>query len=113
MMYINSYKKGISLLLSVLIVAVLMATGLAVATILIVQLRTSILAEDSVKAVYAGEVGVECTLYNLRKPPVACPFSPLTNGAQYIVSTTSSGSLLLIKSIGTSGGARRALEISY
>lgn len=66
-------RHAASILIAVLVVSIVLATGLGVATIFILELRTSGLASESIKALYAAETGVEWQLYQLNKQAVAAP----------------------------------------
>lgn len=113
-------KKGVSILIAVLITSIVLATGLSVVSIFILELRTSGLASESVRALYAAESAVEWQLYELRKGSISAP--SMSNDTFYDPPATSSiGSTITIRAVGTScrgpcpinQTAKRALEIEF
>jgi len=56
-------KKGVSLYLSVIVLAVLLGICLGLISILVAQLRTLRGMEESVTALYAADTGIEIELY--------------------------------------------------
>ena len=118
-------KKGVSILIAVLITSIVLATGLSVVSIFILELRTSGLASESIRALYAAESAVEWQLYELRKEAITRPGiggNILSNNTMYDDPTVSIiGTTVTIRAVGTScrglcpinPTAKRALEIKF
>ena len=104
------------MLIAIMIASVVLATGLVITSIFIVELKTSGLATESTKALYAAESSVEWKLYELRKEAAASPvMGNNTTGEILFVSTTSG---TIIRAVGTSfrgntPTAKRSLQIQY
>ncbi len=124
----KSKQEGQVLLLTVLLLsgAILSATTLA-AIMVLYQLRQSADTSGSAKAIYAADSGIECTLFNKFRCTAISPNCPsittvardcgdinpvtLNNGAVY--KTVVSGGGNVVTSIGKSGRAARAFEITF
>lgn len=106
-------KKGVVLLLSVLILAILLAIALGVSTILVSQFRMLQNMEYSVQAFFAADTGIERALFEEQSLSGALP-----NGASYQVqffvpgTGDCEGENYCLKSVGVFRGTRRALEIT-
>ena len=68
-------KKGVSLFISVIILAVLLGICLGLTSILIAQLKTVRGMEESVTAFYAADTGIEMELYEANYLTQAAGFS--------------------------------------
>lgn len=105
-------KRGVSILIAILVISVVLATGLAVANIFILELRTSGLASESVQALYAAESAVEWRLYEVRYATTS-PQPVMTNSTTFNLVSGSSTSTIKAIGIYTRNGverARRAFE---
>lgn len=58
-------KKGTTLLLSLLILAVIFAIAIGVSNIILNQIKITGRVEESVLAFYAADTGIECKLYDI------------------------------------------------
>ena len=116
-------QKGVSLYLSIIIMVILLAIVLGVATILVGQLKMIREMENSVIAFYAADTGIEEVLEVIihdagipdpRYPPAG---QTSVGGASYYVQVFLPGefgcnaSLYCIKSVGTYKETRRAIEV--
>ncbi len=117
-------KKGISILLVVVVGAVVLAAAISLSGLLIIQLRTSILSGNSVTAFYAAETGVECELYNYRKLSGTAGYCSTFTASLSETSTSSPAwattSALnvtpggaTLKAVGFFGRTSRAIEVTY
>ncbi len=103
-----SEKKGQAMILATLTLG---GTILGVTTIagllMTYQIRQTTNLENSAKAIFAADAGIQCGLYNFfQAPPTPCPTTlTLPNGAIYIEATNGTSS---IDSEGDAGTARRA-----
>jgi hypothetical protein len=117
-------QKGVSLYLAIVIMIILLAIVLSVATILVGQLKIIREMENSVIAFYAADTGIEEVLKIIindgqepdpRYPPGTGQTS--VGDASYYVQVFSSGeadctaTLYCLKSVGTYKGTRRAIEV--
>lgn len=91
----KNYTKGASIFLAVMILSSLLAIGLGVTAIILPQLKITENIDDSIKAIFAADAGVERCLYNIRKEGGDCsalenPYT-LANNVSYakLESTTS------------------------
>jgi len=108
-MFKNS-KKGVSLYLALIIMFILIAIGLGVSLIIVSQMKMIRGMGDSVVAFYAGDTGIEHTLYETRvRGSTRTDFTGSLDGADY--QTTKVGDNW--KSVGNFEGVKRAVEISY
>lgn len=55
-------RKGMTLLLAVLVLSIVMAVGLTLLNFIVKQFNITTSARDSVNAVYAADTGIECAL---------------------------------------------------
>jgi len=60
-------KKGTTLLLALLILAVIFVIAIGISNIILVQMKITGRVEDSVLAFYAADSGIECEFYNIFK----------------------------------------------
>jgi len=121
-MNLKSSKKGISLLLTVLIVSVLLAIGLGLSAIFLREIKIIREMGNSVVAFYAADSGIEEILMNREIPVSSCVENnpcPLDNGAKYFLEITDNtdpncdADYYCIKSVGSYQGTKRAIEIKY
>lgn len=77
----HPHKRGITLLVSIVFMAVVLAVALALGSIAYKQQTLASDARDSIYAFYAADIGLECALYadqqqNLFAYPASAPASP-------------------------------------
>lgn len=117
-------EKGVSLYLSIVIMAILLAIALGVSTIMVSQLRMIAGMGNSVKAFYAADTGIERALYDLYKKGRAIQdinYSNVPIGeAFYSVRGFAPGaecppphSFFCIRSKGTYKGTTRSIEAAH
>ncbi|MBU3942977.1 hypothetical protein KKA24_03275 [Patescibacteria group bacterium] len=106
-------QKGVSLYISIMIMAIILSIVLGVTTILLGQLKVIKGIENSVVAFYAAETGIEQVLMN-RVAPVNLN-GALSNGATYNVDVSSGcgAANFCIKSVGNFRNAQRTIQITY
>lgn len=108
-------KGAIAILLTVVILSAILAISLAVAGLMLVELKLSRGVEHSTIAYYAAESGIECELYNLRKASLPC--SSMTNGSSFIKCPDAECPGVLpantIKFLGKYGRTKRSIEASW
>ena len=111
-------QSGVSLYLSVIVMAVLLSIALGMSTIFVTQAKTAREMGYSVIAFYAADAGIEAVLLN-RANPLSIPQTLLSNDATYEVTVFSAGvgdclaDNYCIKSLGSYKEINRAIEISY
>jgi hypothetical protein len=129
---IKSFKKGVSLYIAVTVMAVLLAIGLGLSTIITIQMKMVRETGESVVAFYAADTGIERAMYKLYKEGVSPPFQFTLNGyldlngnglqdsgePTYQVIGTSPGEscsadYFCLKSTGIYKEVNRAIEASY
>lgn len=115
---------GQTLLLTILLVAAILAIGLAISNIFAIEMRLAGDVTESVKAVMAADSGLEWILFKERKvlpedpPPSFNNYSCngvnclLDNGASFRVTKISNGGTFL-RSIGTFRNTKRGLRVNY
>ncbi|OGZ62915.1 MAG: hypothetical protein A3H51_00500 [Candidatus Spechtbacteria bacterium RIFCSPLOWO2_02_FULL_38_8] len=126
-------QSGVSLYLSVLVLAAVLAIGFGIASLLLGQLKTSRDIQKLMSVIYASDAGVERTLYKIRQngdfttcstlgPPAECeiPTTLLQNQASYKVIVLDPGvgwcdlsKIKCIRSIGTLEDTNRAFEVTF
>jgi len=118
--YLIKSQKGVSILLTSLIMSVVLAISLGLSAILIQQTKMMADIGYSLVAFFAADSGIEKSLYNILKESGTGNVSEtsLPNGATYEVSVRTpdgdcSASNLCLKSIGTYKEIKRAIEIKY
>jgi type II secretory pathway component PulK len=121
---IQNFERGQALVLTVLLLAVVLAIALAISNIFAVEVRLAGDVTESVKAVMAADSGIEWMLFKERKvlpedpPPSfngqACGGTDclLDNGASFSVTKTTDGGTALV-SIGALRNTKRGLRVSY
>lgn len=112
-------KKGTTLLLSLLILAVIFAIAIGVSNIILNQIKITGRVEESVLAFYAADTGIECKLYDifiLKSPESnSCsqfqsPNSSLENNSTIFKLNFSTSS---VESIGQYILTRRGIKIEW
>lgn len=113
-------KKGFSLYMIVVMMSVLLAVILGLATSIIGGINLVVILGDSVKAFYAADTGVERALYNISNNSDCSNFSGSFDGGyigtydvtiQYDGECTSGGTV--ITSTGSYNNARKRIQVSY
>ena len=103
-------QKGVSLYLTIVILAVLTSALLGLVAISVSQIKVIHTLGHSVIAFYAADSGIEHCLYNLRKEGGTGEVSGNFNGINYSVSLGDSNTYI---SIGSYKGTKRAIEINF
>ncbi|MDD5144688.1 MAG: hypothetical protein PHW72_01020 [Candidatus Pacebacteria bacterium] len=111
-------QKGTSILFAVLVLSLVLSVSFGIANILMFQIKILKEVGHSVAAFYAADAGIEKVLMERHSPQNL--EENLSNGASFRVIVTAGGSgncpesiNFCIKSIGSFGGTRRAIEIKY
>jgi len=119
-MNIDKKQKGVSLLLTLLIMAGLLSIAFGISKLTLGEIRLSRDIPKSITAYYAAEAGVERALYEKRINDINldisdCPAGgvSLDNGSKYGVKLTVVGEETFIKSVGCYRGVTRAIEVSF
>lgn len=107
-----SFQRGIALLLTVTILAIVMLIAVSIAAVIATQLRLSSDINSSVIAIYAADSGIEWVLYNVSQgvsvnPPI------MSNGAGLNVTETSTPGHLTVKSLGSYGSVKREFQFGF
>ena len=135
-MKIQNFEKGVSLYLALIIMAILLAIGLGISTIIISQMKMIEGMGDSVVAFHAADTGIERALYDGDTPSDHYPQTNI-NSSSYEVwvvccqsgippcawsppatecpsglteYSTCTASYFCYKSVGTYRGIKRAIE---
>ncbi len=115
-------RKGISILLVVLILASILTISLAVSDLVVSGLRMSKIQSQSTKAFFAAESGVEEALWEARKnTEFDLPLNnqdnifskTLENGSKYIVDYASSSPIVIFTSKGEFEDTKRSVAVSF
>lgn len=109
-------QKGVSIFLAIVILTSILAIALGVTSIILPQIKTSGNISDSIKAVFAADTGIECSLYNIRKTPTVCDgVTMMTNNTSFasIVASIACPGMTPLAYRGISRQVYRALEICY
>lgn len=106
---------GQAIFLVLVILASVISIGLVFGLINIQRLHSIKKAEESVKALYASESGIECDLYKeIVDHSVDCDSSQhMTNRTSYELEVSTEGTTTIIRSVGKSSNVYRALEVRY
>lgn len=117
---INENQKGISVYITVVILAILLAVSLGLSSIIVGGAKIVENLDNSVKAFHAADTGIEKTLYNIRisgdcTTPVT---GTLGTDYNYSVTITYSGATCMetgttLESLGTYKTTNRKIEASY
>lgn len=100
-------QNGQVLLITVLVLMSTFALAIALGGMVLFELRAMVNTNESVKALYAAESGVEWQLFRANKGNTDLPI--MTNGTTY---ENDSGPGY-IRSSGNSGRVNRAMEVSF
>ena len=114
-------QGGVSLYLTLMIVATLLSVALGISAIFLGQIETIRIMGNSVLAFYAADAGIEKVLMGRSNPSSNCTeVSPcaLGNGAEYHIIIQTPGPNCLatnycITSVGSYKETKRAIEVSY
>ena len=110
-------EKGVSILLSVMILSVILSIALGSSDIAIRQVQSMEGIGDSVVALYAADHGVEEVM--VMEYPTSITETELSNGATYVVTVVDSSDPscsadnYCIESIGSYRDAKRAIRSVY
>jgi hypothetical protein len=111
-------EHGEVMLLSILIMAGMMAAAMAVGLVIFNEIRLARQTPDSVNALAAADTGMECLLYRYfvlgNGCSAVCDSSSVSmlNGTQFRASVVSCGATTTARSIGISREVRRSLEVN-
>lgn len=110
-------QKGVSLLLTILIMAAILAISLGLFRLSVGEIKLTRDVSKSFIAYYAAEAGVEWAIYEERQGSGASDKSDcsvdLGNGSKYGIEVDRTGGIITIKSIGCYEEIRRAIEVSF
>jgi len=112
-------NRGITLLITLVILSALIAAVTGVASIFVREIATAGFVDDSVIAIMAADAGMEKMLYATRKlsgDPTTSYNATLSNGATYTTCPSPgscTASPVQIRSTGTFNDAQRTLEVTF
>ncbi len=112
----NGRRSGQALLVSVIMMGGALLGAAAIAGLLMLyQIRQSNNVEDSTKALFAADAGVEWQTYcTFVTGSDLCPSAPtFTNGAGFTTEVNSTSSAIYISAEGTAGDSIRSLESTF
>lgn len=109
--YIKNKDRGITLLLTIIILSTVLLIATLIVMVTITQLKLASDINNSTVAIYAADAGAEWRLYQILNgsiPPLA-----MDNGA--VITTTVTGILpnITIKSLGSFKNTSRQFEITF
>lgn len=105
-------EDGIALLLTVIILSIVTLVSVFIVNIISNELKLASDINDSKKAIYAADSGIEWQLYQIRYGvSVASPV--MSNGASVSVTVTGNYPSLTIKSLGSYNIVKRQFEITF
>lgn len=108
----KSTQSGVALLLTVIILSIVTLVSVFIVSIVSNELKLVGDINDSKKAIYAADSGVEWQLYQIRQgASVALPI--MSNGATVSVTVTGNHPSFTIKSLGSYNIVKRQFEISF
>lgn len=108
----NVSQSGVALLLTVVILSVVTLVAVFIVNVISNELKLAGDINDSKKAIYAADSGVEWQLYQIRQgASVASPV--MSNGATVSVTVTGISPSFNIKSIGSYNIVKRQFEINF
>jgi uncharacterized protein (UPF0333 family) len=113
---INMQRGAVAILLSVLVLAAVLAMGLTIAKVVVSQISMTDQATQSVRAFYAADAGAELCLYQARRLQNPCATNggslsgALTNGATYTAQRFSGTG---IRSTGLFRQTNRRVELTW
>lgn len=102
------------LLATVVISATLLAATTLAGLLMVNQIRQSANAEQSARAIFAADAGLEHQLYQFYKEAPDCSIAPpdFSNNSEVDTKMEREGSDVVIKSVGTSGRASRSFLLN-
>lgn len=106
-------NKGQVMLLTAISVAAMVLAATSLAGLLTLYELTQVTnVKNSGQAIFAADAGTECLSYQefVASSTIDCDSGTLTNGAEFVTTSTSPG---IFDAIGTSGLASRAFEINF
>ena len=108
-------EKGQIIFMVLVIIAAVLSTGLLLGVISIQKLHSMSEMGESVKAYYAAESGAECQLYkNFKDSHQDCDSNiHMTNETSYQIEEITQATSTLVRVVGKSKTAQRAIEIRY
>lgn len=111
-------NRGVSLLLTLLIMAALLAIGLGVSRLSVGEIKITREVPKSIIAYYAAEAGVERAIYEERVGGGAsttpeCSQALDNNSSYGILEIDRVGESVYIRSVGCYQDIRRAIEVNY
>ncbi len=111
-------ESGVSLIFTVLFLAMVLSTGLGIANLMLKEIKISSNIGYSVPAFYAAETGIEKVLYMDRIAGEDLEDYEKDEtldgaGSDFHVEVTEIGPPIKIKSVGTYNGVKRGVEVSY
>ncbi len=113
-------ESGVSLIFTLLILGIILATCLGVVNLMLKEIKISSNIGYSVTAYYAAEAGIEKTLYNARKgsgPVESCETLSIDPTCTFLVRIAQIGIPpdipYIIKSVGNFKKTRRGVEVQY
>ncbi|HPT40115.1 MAG TPA: pilus assembly PilX N-terminal domain-containing protein [Candidatus Paceibacterota bacterium] len=101
-------QNGQVLLITVLIMMSTFTLAIAIGGMVLYELRSMVNTNQSTKAIYAAESGIEWRLFTTNKGNALTP--EMGNGTSY---DCSSDCINCIRCTGTAGRVNRAMEVSY
>lgn len=113
-------QKGVAVLVSILLIAVLLSIILTISSILVPKIKVANQVKNSSAAIYAAESGIEWCIY-VKNKGAGVSQPTMSNGATYANGlnnpstplVTSDCSLNPLRVIGSFQGVSRALEVSF
>ena len=106
---LKNKQNGQVLLITVLIMMSTFTLAIAIGGMVLYELRSMVNTNQSTKAIYAAESGVEHKLFIMNKS-VGASAPTMENGTSY---ECSSDCVNCIRCTGTAGRVNRAMEVSY
>lgn len=108
----NNKEGGIALLLTMIILSVVTLVSVFIVNVVSNELKLAGDINDSKKAIYAADSGVEWQLYQIRQgATVASPV--MSNGATVSVTVIGDYPSFTIKSLGSYNVVKRQFEINF
>ena len=105
-------EGGVALLLTVIILSIVTLVSVFIVNVVSNELKLAGDINDSKKAIYAADSGVEWQLYQIRQgASVASPV--MSNGASVSVTVVGSYPNFTIKSLGSFNIVKRQFEITF
>ncbi|MEK7498679.1 MAG: hypothetical protein AAB611_02345 [Patescibacteria group bacterium] len=114
----STSEKGQVMMLTVLLLSLAFSlTSFLAGSIIVYQVRAASTITSAMIAVFAGDSGLQCGLYQqIKDSAFVCPpgnSTYMTNGATFETTVSSTASTTLIRSKGIFRDTSRALEASF